>query len=191
MWNVRTTDFKRYEKYFSREWNGIAAFIHLHQYWNMFSPKPLGETGWVILFAVQSVESVDNNLGEMDSEKRKIDLWMKGAPLTMKKPHRYDATFPVFRLRKMLENLFLKHKRYSKNYLSYLCNKWNKKSDKYFIESVEFIYMRQTVPYYRVALPSLIENIKLIYMGQIVPDYRVTLLQPQKKVIGKKICERK
>ena len=66
------------------------------------------KTGWVILSAVQSVKNVDNHLEEGDGEKKKIDLWMKGAPLTMKKPHRYDATFPVFRLRKMLENLFLK-----------------------------------------------------------------------------------
>lgn len=162
MWNIRTTNFKYYEKYLPKKSNGIAAFFHLHQYWNMFSPKPLGETGWIILSAVQSVKNTDaafdtqsdNNLEEVDSETHKIDLWQKGAPLTMKKPYRYDTSFPSFRHRKMLENLVLKHKRYSKNYLTYLCNKWNKKDDKQFIESIELIYMRQITPPYGQALPS-------------------------------------
>ena len=135
MWNVRTTDFEYYKKYFPIKWNGVAAFFHLHQYWNMFSPKPLDQTGWVILSAVQS----------SDGEDIQIDLWQKGKPLSMEKPNRYDMTFPVFRFRKMLENFVLKHKKYSRNYLIYLCDKWNKK-DGYNIKKIEFIYMKQMVP---------------------------------------------
>ena len=154
MWNIRTINYNYYEEYFPKELNGIASFFHIHQYWSMFSPKPLGETGWVILSAVESVKNVDNPLLVYGGkESKKIDLWQKGAPLTMKKPKRYDTTFPVFRFRKMLENLYLGNKRYTKNYLSYLCQKWNKKNNKHFIESIEFIYMRQITPPYGVALP--------------------------------------
>lgn len=136
MWNVRSTDFEYYEKYFSKKWNGVATFFHLHQYWSMFAPKPLGYTGWVILSAVQS----NNNI------ETKIDLWQKGKPLTMEKPYRYDMTFPVFRLRKMFGNLLSKrNNKYSQHYLAYLCDKWNKKPG-YNIKSIEFIFMKQITP---------------------------------------------
>ena len=102
----------------------------------MFAPKPLGYTGWVILSAEPSSEDI----------KTKIDLWQQGKPLTMEKPHRYDRTFPVFRLRKMLVNFVSKsNKKYSKYYLAYLCNKWNKKPG-YNIKSIEFIFMKQVTP---------------------------------------------
>ena len=54
-------------------------------------------------------------------------------------------TFPVFRFRKMFENLVLKHKKYSGDYLLYLCNKWNKKEG-YNIKRIKFIYMKQKIP---------------------------------------------
>lgn len=133
MWNVRTIDFKYYSKYMPVEWNKPGAFLHLYQYWNMFAPKPLDHSGWIILSAVRS----DTN--------EKIDLWRQGKPVTMEKPHRYDRTFPIFRFRKMMENLVLEYQKYSKNYLTYLCDKWNKETDKP-VHHIEFIYMRYKVP---------------------------------------------
>ena len=152
MWNVRTLDFKYYERYMSKEWNGFGAFFHLYQYWNMFAPKPLAKTGWIVL----SAERIDT--GEQ------IDLWQGGATLSLEKPHRYDTTFPVFRFRKLMENLIFKHKKYSKNYLKYLCRQWNshpppggsvktlslqdgaKNPDERFIRDIEMIYFKQIVP---------------------------------------------
>ena len=133
MWNVRSTNFKYYSKYMPKEWNGPGAFFHLHQYWNMFSPKPLDHSGWIILSAIK--ENTD----------QKIDLWKKGKPLTMEKPHRYDRSFPGFRFRKMMENIMIKHKKYSKNYLIYLCSEWNKKTDEQ-VRHIQFIRMRYKVP---------------------------------------------
>ena len=136
LWNVRSTDFKYYEKYFSEKWNGVASFFHLYQHWNMFAPKPLSYTGWVILSAVQSNNNVET----------KIDLWKKGSPLTMEKPYRYDMTFPVFRLRKMFGNFVSKrNNKYVQHYLVYLCDEWNKKPG-YNIKSIEFIFMKQVIP---------------------------------------------
>ena len=135
MWNIRTTNFDYYKKYMPKKWNEIGAFFHLHQYWNMFAPKPLDQTGWIILSAIQS---------EGDKEKE-INLWKNGNPLSMEKPDRYDMTFPVFRFRKMFENFVLKYKKYSGNYLVYLCDKWNKKEG-YNIKRIKFIYMKQKIP---------------------------------------------
>ncbi|MDE0119999.1 MAG: DCC1-like thiol-disulfide oxidoreductase family protein [Bdellovibrionales bacterium] len=134
MWNVRTLNFNYYSKYMPKEWNRFGAFFHLHQHWNMFSPKPFDTTGWIILSAIKS------DTGD------KIDLWRQGKPLRMNKPIRYDTSFPVFRFRKMIENVTTKYKKHSGNYLSYLCNKWNKKKGGRYIENIEFIYMRQKIP---------------------------------------------
>ena len=134
-WNIRTTDFDHYSKYMSTKWNKFGAFLHLHQYWNMFAPKPFDNSGWIILSAVK------RDTGE------KIDLWRQGQALDMKKPHRYDMSFPVFRFRKMMENLVSQEFRgYSKNYLIYLCNKWNKKQEGFSIKNIEFIYMKHKTP---------------------------------------------
>lgn len=133
-WNVRTVNFNYYSKYMSQEWNGFGAFFHLYQYWNMFAPKPMDTTGWIMLSAVTR------------DTQEEIDLWRKGKPLNMEKPHRYDTTFPVFRFRKMLENLVYKHKKYSKYYLKYLCDQWNTKEHSQIVKSIELIYMKHKVP---------------------------------------------
>ena len=132
MWNIRATNFKYYSKYMPQKLNGFAAFFHLQQHWNMFAPKPLDTTGWVMLSAL------------VKDTGQKIDLWQNGRPLTNKKPVNYDSSFPVFRFRKMLENLVGPHKNHSRSYLLYLCNKWN--VDKPFIKKIELIYMKQKIP---------------------------------------------
>ncbi len=137
MWNIRTLNFDYYSRFMPRSWNGPGAFFHLHQYWNMFAPKPLDTTGWLILSAEPAVA---------EKEGERIDLWQGGQPVVWNKPERYDMTFPVFRLRKMMENLVLDHKRYSGNYLEWLCRKWNKKNRKRQVKKIHFIYMRQKVP---------------------------------------------
>ncbi len=171
MWNVRTLDFKYYSKYMPKEWNKFGAFFHLNQYWNMFSPKPLDKTGWIILSAVKS-----------DTDE-KIDLWRQGKPVSMKKPIRYDTSFPNFRFRKMLENFVLQYKKYSVNYLLYLCGEWNTKKSGRYIEKIEFIYMEQKIPSpERVTSPA--SN-----MEQKIP-FSERLLPPKKVSIRKKRCPR-
>ena len=141
VWNVRTTNFNHFSKYFPAEkWNAIGFFLHLDQYWSMFSPAPASHNRWVILSAVKS-----GNDG-----KKKINLWKQGEPVTFEKPHEYDMTFPVFRIRKMLKNLSYNYQSYNKHYLTYLCNQWNKKLKKEgeHILSIEFILMTQKTPPY-------------------------------------------
>ena len=153
MWNVRTLDFNYYSKFMPKSWNGFGAFFHLHQHWSMFAPKPLDTTGWLILSATPVVKMEKKPEDTVPvSEGGLIDLWQGGEPLNWDKPNRYDMTFPVFRIRKMMENLVLKHKRESKGYLKWLCRQWNKKEKR--IKRIELIYMKQKVPPYGQALPE-------------------------------------
>ena len=151
MWNVRTTNFDYYVQYMPRKWNQFAALLHLGQYWGMFAPKPMDINAWVILSA------------ERQDTGEKIDLWRKGQSLSMEKPHRYDKTFPVFRFRKLMENLMKGYPKYGRNYLKYLCRKWNKKNDQ-------------------------IKNIHLIYMEQIISAEGPPLSPPKKNVHLKQNC---
>lgn len=166
MWNIRSTNFEYYSKYMPAKWNGPGAFFHLHQYWNMFAPKPPTHSGWLILSAVTS-----------DSGKQ-IDLWREGKIVSMKKPYRYDTTFPVFRFRKMMENLIYNHHKYSKNYLIYLCNKWNKEADKKRIHSIW-----NTGKY-----GKRIRSIQFIHMRYKIPPPGEVVPEPKKIVISKHSC---
>ncbi len=136
-WNIRTLNFKYYEKYFPRKYNEVGFFLHLSQYWSMFAPYPMKKGGYVILSATRK-------------DKTKIDLWRNGEPvvITPQAPYRYDETFPVFRFRKMLENLISKkeYRGVRTNYLRYLCQKWNKKLKENPIEKIEFIHMSIFTP---------------------------------------------
>ena len=136
-WNIRTLDFKYYEKYFPRKYNEAGFFLHLSQYWSMFAPYPMKEGGYIILSASRK-------------DKTKIDLWREGKPvvITPQAPYRYDKTFPVFRFRKMMEYLVSKNKYEGarNNYLRYLCRKWNTKLKDNPIKKIELIYMSITTP---------------------------------------------
>ena len=135
-WNIRSTDFKTYEKFFPKTLNGYGRFFHLHQYWAMFAPKPLVRAGWHILSA------------ELKSGL-KVDLLQDERPVVYTEPVRYNEVYPGFRHRKMIENLVFKSdkKPYRRNYLKYLCRKYNKDRAKdRFIQNIEFIYMEVTTP---------------------------------------------
>lgn len=169
-WNIRTTNFSYYSKYMPKELNGFGAFFHTFQYWNMFAPYPLDSSGYVIFSATplksnahklkspatpmvkkESIKAQKKHIQKKPVQKQqaqKIDLWQNGAPLSIKKPYRENLNFPVFRLRKLMENLSGDYTQYSKNYLRYLCQKWNKKKPLQKVKDIEFIYMSQKTPAY-------------------------------------------
>ena len=159
MWNVRTLDFTYYKKYMPKSWNSIGYFFHLDQYWSMFAPRPMVDTGWLMLAAVEK------------DTGRKIDLWRGGAFICqscsdmekdsqdykqcmnvcdeqmMKKPYRYDESFPVFRYRKLMENLVHGgHQKHSFRYLQYMCDQWNRDAKKELVKNIQFFYMQYRVP---------------------------------------------
>ena len=157
--NVITTDFEHYSKYIPSEtWDQIGLFFHLDQSWNMFAPNPPVDTGWIILSATKS----------NGNKTEKIDLWRQGRSLSMEKPQRYDMTFPVFRLRVLVEALIYSYPQYYTRYLTYLCNKWNEKltPKNERIQNVEFIHMKQQIPSFGEKTP---EPEKITLHNQVCP----------------------
>ena len=49
MWNLRTTDFKRWRKHFPRRLNVYANVLGIEQYWNLFAPYPIKDDGWYVV----------------------------------------------------------------------------------------------------------------------------------------------
>jgi len=102
---------------------------------------------------IEKVEKIEaKKKTETEKEKYKQCLQSCDAYM-MDRPNRYDEFFPVFRLRKLLENLVGKSKMYSSRYLKYKCREWNKKNKEDPIESIEMIFMRYKVPPYGDDLP--------------------------------------
>lgn len=147
-WNIRNIDAGKYQKYFPRSWDGPGKLFHLHQYWAMFSPKPPDKTGWIILSASTLKKHPVKEGKKMKLKSLKIDLWQKGKPVTMDRPHRYNETFPGFRHRKLMENLIIQPKGapFSKRYLEYQCRKWNRKYPDNSVKDIDFIYMEVDTP---------------------------------------------
>lgn len=131
LWNIRTIDFNRYEKYFSAKLNPIGTTIGIDQYWPLFAPFPMTEGGWYMFIGNTS------NQGD-------IDLLTNEAP-NFERPFSSSDTYKNFRWKKYLINLW--HKNYSnyRKYLAqYLCKNWNSKhEDK--ISHIEIYYMLENV----------------------------------------------
>ena len=141
MWNVRTTNFNYFKKYFPKRFNELGHFLHISQRWIMFSPYPRKNGGYIIL----KTKREDNS---------EFDLWHKNEPVKFWKasPEDYDTSFPVARYRKLIGNLVKNKFRHNRiHYLNYLCyreniRKNNKKSEHIPIKSIELIFMKIRTP---------------------------------------------
>jgi hypothetical protein len=73
----------------------------------------------------------------------KIDLFREGAPLSWEKPASVSGTFPNFRWRKYMMNLWQKPNAFHRPlYAKYLCRKWNEThSGAQQLETVDLYYM--------------------------------------------------
>jgi len=113
MWNIRTLDYNRFEKYFPSSLNGIAYFYHVDQYWPMFAPSPLTDDGWFVIEA---------NL----KNGKKVDLFQDGGPVSWDKPQSVSSTYKNQRWRKYLMNIWLlRYERFRLYYGQYLTRSWN------------------------------------------------------------------
>lgn len=113
MWNLRTTDFQRWEPWFSRKLNGIGFALRLDQFWTMFAPFPWLDDGWPILAA----RLVDGS---------EVDLLNDGKPVTMEKPALCSSRYKDSRWQKYLGNLWMKNQAVHRDYLArYLARRWD------------------------------------------------------------------
>ncbi len=130
MWNLRTTDFQRWEKWFSRDLNGIGFALRLDQYWTMFAPYPWLDDGWLVMPA----KLVDGS---------EVDLLNHGLPPTTEKPALCSARYKDSRWQKHLGNLWLKSNTVHRDQLGrYLARQWNASNGALKqIEKWELVYM--------------------------------------------------
>jgi hypothetical protein len=144
LWNVRTTDFPRWSRFFPRGANFIAYTFGLDQMWDMFAPYPLKDGGWYV---------VQGNL----RDGSRVDLFRDGAPLSWDKPGLVSATFRNERWRKYLMNLWLRdNAAHRARYARYLLREWNAQhKGGRALESVEVYFMlERTPPDYQVSVPQ-------------------------------------
>lgn len=76
LWNLRETNFEKWEKYMSRDSNWIGRLFHVDQRWNMFAPKPLMDDGWYVidgeLMDGTKVDVISGTIGEVSFEKPEL-----------------------------------------------------------------------------------------------------------------------
>jgi hypothetical protein len=113
LWNMRGTNFERWEKIFPRSLNDTAFLFRLDQHWAMFAPTPMLEDGWFILKA----DLADGS---------QVDLLAEDGVLNWDKPALQSATFKDSRWQKYIMNLWMatysQHRPWFGNYLA---AKWN------------------------------------------------------------------
>lgn len=113
LWNLRGTDFPRWEKFFPRSLNGAAFALRLDQHWSMFAPFPTREDGWFVLRA-----------GLSDGSE--VDLLRGGEVTDWSKPPRLSSTFKDARWQKYLMNLWLqRYHEFRPVYGDWLVRHWN------------------------------------------------------------------
>ncbi len=114
LWNLRTTNFSTFSKFFPKKINGIAQIFRIDQKWNMFSPYPLVNDGWFV---------IPGNL----KDGSQVDLMKGGREISWEKPKSFDETFKNERWRKYLMNLYKKdYSEHRPYYAQYLCREWNR-----------------------------------------------------------------
>lgn len=114
LWNLRGTDFPRWEKFFPRSLNGAAFALRLDQHWSMFAPFPTREDGWFVLRA-----------GLSDGSE--VDLLRDGEVTDWSKPARLSSTFKDARWQKYLMNLWLqRYHEFRPAYGDWLVRHWNR-----------------------------------------------------------------
>lgn len=130
-WNLRTTDFVKYEKYFKREYNWIGNCIGIGQYWPLFAPYPMTQGGWYMFVG-------------FNKDGQEINILEKSKPV-YERPFSTSNTYKNFRWKKYLINLWGKnYSEHRKNLASYLCNSWNTThQDKIF--TLNIYYMLENV----------------------------------------------
>jgi hypothetical protein len=113
LWNLRTTDFNKYSRHFSGDYNWIGYMIRLDQMWNMFAPKPMLDDGWYVIPA-----RLRNG--------KEIDLMTEAGPVRWEKPEAVYKTYRNQRWRKYLLNLWEREYAGHRLYFGrYLCRNWN------------------------------------------------------------------
>ncbi|MBL9113622.1 MAG: HTTM domain-containing protein [Verrucomicrobiaceae bacterium] len=114
LWNIRTTAFKRWEKWLPKETNPIGYALRVDQFWTMFAPYPWLDDGWFVLAAKLT-------------DGTEVDLLKPHQEPTEQKPPHSSSDYKDSRWQKYLCNLWMsQHERHRRYLADYLVKKWNR-----------------------------------------------------------------
>lgn len=133
LWNLNTLGVKTFS--FTPKMYALGTFFRVDQYWGMFAPYPVKESGWYVIPAIL-----------LDGEE--VDLYRDGAPLDWKAPPLISATYANVRWKKYLMNLpFGAKNEINKSlYANYLRRQWNGRhvEDKQIL-TLEIVFMMKII----------------------------------------------
>ena len=137
MWNLRTTDFPRFEKWYPKTLNFICQGAGIDQYWGMFAPTPLTLDGWYVIPATTvSGRTINFTPGSQPDD-----------PITDEKPLRVSQMYKTERWRKFLMNLMMKENEWQRPlFVVALSRRWNAEHRNDHIKTIDIYYwMEPTV----------------------------------------------
>ena len=134
LWNLRGTDFKRWEQIYPTDYNFICQGLGLDQYWAMFSPYPLTIDGWYIIVGATETRTVNLTPGSNPEDR-----------ITDEKPAKVAAMYQTERWRKYLMNMmFADNKSWRPLFVTALARKWNREHPNEKIKVIDIYYWTET-----------------------------------------------
>lgn len=140
LWNIRTTDFERYEKIFPRSANFVGNFLQMGQLWNLFAPFPATEDGWFVFEGT--------TVGGSTVDARSGDRLTADGD-TYEKPSNVSRSLGNQRWKKYLMNLDDRQNGLHRRFFGrYLCESWNRghTGDDRLAAIRMLVYREQTLP---------------------------------------------
>lgn len=133
LWNLRTTDFGKYSRFFPPDYNWIGYAIRIDQMWNMFAPKPLIDDGWYVIPAHLRGGN-------------EVDLMTEAAPAQWEKPAFVLPSYRNQRWRKYLLNLWERdNSGHRLHFGRYLCRNWNAShTGDETVQTLQIYFMKET-----------------------------------------------
>lgn len=147
LWNLRSTDSRRWSGVFPTWLNPFGYALRLDQYWALFAPKPLTDDGWLVLEATLADGS-------------KVDLLRNGQSVSYEKPKLISVEFPDYKWQKLEINLYLRQFQSVRiPFARYFATRWNEAQPSgRQVKSWMLNYMRETtLPHYHAIRPEKIE----------------------------------
>ncbi|MBX9850547.1 MAG: HTTM domain-containing protein [Cytophagaceae bacterium] len=124
-WNVRSLDFKRFEKIFPIRANIVAQVFQIQQRWGMFAPVPSSEDGWMII------------VGKTINDE-KINLLSDQKEIAWNKPFEPSSEYQSKRWKSYFYNAYSLHdEKLLKNLAVYFCRKYAE------LENVNVFFIRE------------------------------------------------
>lgn len=131
-WNIRSLNPPRFTPFFPNKLNFIGYSLRIDQYWDMFSPSPTSEDGWLVVPAKLA--------GGFE-----IDLMREGAPVSWARPDSIADTYINRRGRKYFWSVTsAKSPNTRKQFGAYLCRAWSERLGEK-VQSLEIFLMREMV----------------------------------------------